>query len=142
MQRVAILVLIAVALFWPVQIMAVDDQKEPSKESSKKQPTIEQRATFNPAERNLIRAQLLGQRRASSQQKQKKLPPGLQKKIAIGESLDYHVYRQGERLPETITQRLPKPPKGTGIIIVEDRVIRINESTRTILDFFNLTPTR
>ena len=71
----------------------------------------------------------------------KALPPGWQKKIAPGQSLDYQVYRQGESLPDVLLQRLP-PLMGSEILQVEDKIILLNTATRTILDSFDLTPTR
>ena len=119
------------------------------------QETVKQKDTFSPAERNLIRAQLLGQKSTTSQQNHKDLPPGLQKKVARGkalppgwqkkvapgQSLDYHVYRQGESLPDILLRRLPPPPTGSKILRIEDKIIRLNAATRTILDVFDLTPT-
>lgn len=55
------------------------------------------------------------------------LPPGWQKKLQKGEILDYRVYRRG---------RIVVPANQQGIITikVEDRVIRLMEATREIID--------
>ena len=111
------------------------------------------RETFSPAERNLIRAHLLGDKPASTQPQQdlppglrkkvargKALPPGWQKKVAPGQSLNYQVYRQGDPLPDALLRRLPPPPVGSETLRVEDKIIRLNSATRTILDVFDLAP--
>ena len=111
---------------------------------------------FSPAERNLIRSHLLRERQLAPQKSYQDLPPGLQKKVARGKALppgwqkkvspgrhlDYQVYRQGENLPDILLKRLPPPPVGSEILQVEDKIIRLNSATRTILDVFDLTPTR
>ncbi len=153
MRRVAILIIIALAVTMPVHAKAKKDKKHATQRVSKEQRAIK---TFSPAERNLIRAELLGKKRKTSQKSHKNLPPGLQKKvargkalppgwqkkIAAGQSLDYQLYRQSKGLPELLLQRLPQPPAGSEILRVEDKIIRINEATRTILDVFDLIPTR
>lgn len=111
---------------------------------------------FSPAERNQIRAYLLGnQERARTVQPKnlppglqkkvargKKLPPGWQKKVAAGYSLDYQVYRQGSSLPEELLKRLPVPPPGSEIIKVEEKILRVDPTTRLILDVFDLVLNR
>jgi Ni/Co efflux regulator RcnB len=163
MWRIAVLIIVTLTITIPVQAKQNKQKKyETSQYVVEKQVTVEQREAlnpgeaFSPAERNLIRAQLLGQKRTTSQRNHKKLPPGLQKKIARGkalppgwqkkvapgQSLDYHVYRQGESLPDVLLRRLPPPPTGSEILRVEEKIIRLNAATRTILDVFDLTPTR
>ncbi|UCD87580.1 MAG: hypothetical protein JSV01_07490 [Desulfobacterales bacterium] len=66
------------------------------------------------------------------------LPPGWQKKIARGEVLDLEVYQQAKRLPVELTKRLPPAPEGTVLVKVEGKVIRLYEATRTILDVFDI----
>ena len=160
MWRIVILVLLALAVSLSTYAKANKHEKHNKIEkTSKQQQTKRSREeTFNPAERNMIRAQLQQEERNKKQKKQKKqkklppglqkkvargkeLPPGWQKKVAPGESLDYQVYRQGLSLPEEILRRLPQQPTGSEIIQVDDRIIRLNSATRTILDVFNLNPT-
>lgn len=154
MLRTAVFCVLALAL--SAQVQAKPEKDHPRK--SDRQSTIEQpessgRESFSPAERNLIRAYLLGQRQTASQQQQalppglqkkiargKSLPPGWQKKIEPGHSLDYHLYRQGESLPDALLKRLPPPPVGSEIIRVDEKVIRLNSTTRAILDVFDLAP--
>ena len=157
MWRIAILIIVTLTIAMPIQ---AKQKKVKTQETSQyvveKQVAVERRGAFSPAERNLIRAQLLGQKHTTSQRNHKKLPPGLQKKLARGKALppgwqkkvapgralDYHVYRQGESLPDVLLRRLPPPPAGSEILRVEDKIIRLNAATRTILDIFDLTPTR
>lgn len=113
----------------------------------------ELRGAFSSAERNLIRARLLEQeRRASPRQpsaalppglqknvaRGKPLPPGWQKKLSRGERLDLDTYRQGIGLPDDLLRRLPPAPPGSEILQIEDRIIRLDAATRTILDVFGL----
>ena len=58
------------------------------------------------------------------------LPPGWQKKVARGEVLDIRVYRQGRVI-------IPIDKYGAVSILVDDRVIRVIQATRVILDVFN-----
>ena len=65
------------------------------------------------------------------------LPPGWQKKVARGEVLDGDVYESSSELPQSILDRLPSGPDGTSIRYIEDRVVRIVDATREILDVLN-----
>ena len=157
MWRIAILVLLVVTVSLPTYAKANKHEKHDKAEKINKQQQAERsrEEIFSPAERNMIRAQLQQEERNKKQKKHKNLPPGLQKKVARGkelppgwqkkvapgDSLDYQVYRQGLNLPEEILRRLPQQPTGSEIIQVDDRIIRLNSATRTILDVFNLNPT-
>jgi hypothetical protein len=55
------------------------------------------------------------------------LPPGWQKKLHKGEILDYRVYRQGSVV-------VPVNHEGIITIKVEGKVIRLMEATREIVD--------
>lgn len=154
MWRIAALVIVALYITPPVQAKSeIAHQGYPHERGD--QSTLDQHHAFSPAERNLIRAHLLGRQPAFSQEKGQDLPPGLQKKaargkalppgwqdkVAPGHSLDYQVYRHGESLPDSLLRRLPPPPVGTEILQVQNKVVLINAATRTILDAFDLTPT-
>jgi hypothetical protein len=157
MWRIALLVLLALAVSLPTYAKSNKHEKHNKAEKINKQQQAERsrEEVFSPAERNMIRAQLQKEERNKKQKKHKNLPPGLQKKVARGkelppgwqkkvapgDSLDYQVYRQGLSLPEEILRRLPQQPTGSEIIQVDDRIIRLNAATRTILDVFNLNPT-
>ena len=58
------------------------------------------------------------------------LPPGWQKKVARGQVLDVRVYRHGRVI-------VPIDKHGAVSILVDDRVIRLIQATRVILDVFN-----
>jgi len=68
----------------------------------------------------------------------KELPPGWQKKIARGEVIDAQVYAHSRPLPPDLVKRLPPPPRGTIVVTVEGKVVRLMEATLTILDVFDL----
>lgn len=68
----------------------------------------------------------------------KGLPPGWQMKIARGEVLDAEVWQQATYLPYELIRTLPPAPKGTVLIKVEGKVIRLYEATRIILDVFDI----
>lgn len=116
---------------------------------------------FTKAEKNILREYLYSQdlenddeedgkrhKKNKKGKKQKKLPPGLQKKlarggqlppgwqkkVARGEVLDGDIYESSSGLPKSILDRLPSGPDGTSIRHIEDRVVRIVDATREILD--------
>ncbi len=157
MWRFVTCVIIVLFISMPAYAKPNKEKKNKSnKRSYVEQTQTDTSAKFSPAERNLIRAQLLGQRDNTPQKSYQDLPPGLQKKVARGkslppgwqkkvapgESLDYQVYRQGESLPDILLRRLPPPPVGSEILRVEDKIMLLNSATRTILDVFDLAPAR
>lgn len=66
------------------------------------------------------------------------LPPGWQKKVARGEVLDADLYGQSTPLPEDLLNRLPTDAYGTELRLLGDRVLRIIDDTRAILDVFTV----
>jgi hypothetical protein len=66
------------------------------------------------------------------------LPPGWQKKVARGEVLDAGVYGHAAPAPVALVRRLPPQPQGTVIVTVEGKLVRLIEATRTILDVFDI----
>lgn len=58
------------------------------------------------------------------------LPPGWQKKVARGHVLDVRVYRKGRII-------IPIDKYGAVSILVDNKVIRVIQATREILDVFN-----
>lgn len=155
MRRTAVLIIMALAVTVPGQAKPKDIQGI-YRETLAEHADLGQQQAFTPAERNLIRAHLLGRQPEHADEDNKALPPGLQKKVmrgkalppgwqnkvAPGHSLDYQLYRQAESLPDVLLRRLPPPPVGSEILQVENKVVLINAATRTILDVFDLTPTR
>jgi Ni/Co efflux regulator RcnB len=153
MWRITVLVFVVLILSSPVHAKPKQDkQQRATGQANIEQTDRDRRETFNPAERNMIRAHLIGEKRTTTKRQdlppglQKKvargkpLPPGWQKKVAPGHSLDYQVYRRGESLPDALLGRLPPPPVGSEIIQVGEKIILLNSTTRTILDAFDLVP--
>ena len=61
------------------------------------------------------------------------LPPGWQKKVSRGEVLDADLYEISEDLPPGILRQI-EDLEGTSVRRVEDRVVRILDTTGEILD--------
>lgn len=155
MRRITVLVIAVLALSLPTHAKPNQDkQHQAVGQTNIEQAAQHSRATFSPAERNMIRAHLIGAQDTTGQKQDlppglrkkvargKSLPPGWRKKVEPGQSLDYQVYRQGESLPDGLLRRLPPPPVGSEIIRVDEKIILLNSSTRTILDAFDLAPAR
>lgn len=68
------------------------------------------------------------------------LPPGWQKKVVVGQRLEREVYCQAKPLPPEVAVKLPPPPKGTAVIVVQGKVVRLIEATLEILDVFDINP--
>lgn len=66
------------------------------------------------------------------------LPPGWQKKIIRGEVVDSEIYKNAVHVPYDLIKRLPPQPKGTVLVKVEGKIVRLLEATGTILDVFDL----
>lgn len=66
------------------------------------------------------------------------LPPGWQNKVQRGEVLDPVYYERGTVLPNEVLQQFPSLPAGTEMIEVDGQVIRILETTREVVDIFGL----
>lgn len=84
--------------------------------------------------------------------KKKALPPGLQKKVARGESLPpgweaklrrgeimpSEIYAQCHPLPPEVVRQLPPSPPGTVTVVISGKVVRLIQATREILDVFEV----
>jgi hypothetical protein len=68
----------------------------------------------------------------------KELPPGWQKKIVKGEVLDKDVYHNAVIVTREERYRLPPSPVGTKLLKIENKIIRVMDATRTILDVFEV----
>lgn len=66
------------------------------------------------------------------------LPPGWQKKVARGEVMDLQVYQRAKPISADLIRILPPQPRGTAIVVVEGKVVRLWEATRTIIDVLEL----
>ena len=110
--------------------------------SAPEQPWLQMEMT--PLEKEIMKQHLADIRAAQSKKPTKKavpdakLPPGWQKQIARGEILPETVYRQAQPLPEVVIRKLPPPPAGTILVILDDKVLRLLEATCTIVDVFEL----
>jgi hypothetical protein len=110
--------------------------------SAPEQPWLQMEIT--PLEKEIVKQHLADIRAAQSKKptpkaaRGAKLPPGWQKKITRGEILPETVYAQVQPLPEVVIRKLPSPPAGTILVILDDKVLRLLEATRTIVDVFEL----
>ena len=66
------------------------------------------------------------------------LPPGWQKKINKGEVLDPELYNVARKHPVIPRDYSLEPEVGTELLRIEDRIIRIMHDTREILEVFNI----
>jgi hypothetical protein len=157
MWRIAVLIIPALAVTGPVQARSgFARQAGTSQQVARDQAPAQRGKAFSPAERNLIRAHLGARGHATPQPGEGDpspglqrnatgggaLPPGWQKEVTPGRSLDYHVYRQGQSLPVSLMRRLPQPPAGTEILQIRNKVVLLNSATKNILDVFDLAPAR
>jgi hypothetical protein len=70
------------------------------------------------------------------------LPPGWQKKVVAGEVMPQEVYCHAHPLPGDVVAKLPPPPKGTVVVVVQGKIVRLVEATLEILDVFEVGPGR
>ena len=66
------------------------------------------------------------------------LPPGWQMKVQRGEVMDYEVYNSGSPLPEELLRKLSSIPKGTVLLKVGNKIVKVIEASRKIVDLFEL----
>ncbi|SDP67700.1 hypothetical protein [Desulforhopalus singaporensis] len=66
------------------------------------------------------------------------LPPGWRKKIMKGEILDHDLYEIGRNHPVDIGEYSLKPEVGTRVMRIEDRIFRIKNDTREILEVIGI----
>jgi hypothetical protein len=110
--------------------------------SAPEQPWLQMEIT--PLEKEIVKQHVADIRAVQRKKPTKKaarsakLPPGWQKKITRGEVLPATVYAQAQPLPEVVIWKLPPPPAGTILVILDDKVLRLLEATRTIVDVFEL----
>ena len=62
------------------------------------------------------------------------LPPGWQKKVARGEVMSADVYKHCEPIAKEVLVKLPPQPQGTVLVRVEGKIVRLLEATKTIID--------
>lgn len=66
------------------------------------------------------------------------LPPGWQKKLSRGEVLPSEVLAHAEPLPDSVVAQLPPQPKGTVLRKIDDKIVRVREASREILDVLEI----
>ena len=66
------------------------------------------------------------------------LPPGWQKKIVKGEVLDPNIYAVAKHYPLNPVDYHLKHIDGTELLRLEDRIIRIVNDTKVVLDVFGI----
>jgi len=155
MWRITIMIITTLSIVTPANANSLLRHRV-SPEDVNVQPEPLRRWTFSPAERNLIRAHLIGHQPVQKLQNLeslttgmktnvanvKTLPQGWQKNVIPGRCLDYHAYRQGKRLPDILLRRLPPPPDGSEILRIGNKVVMLNSAAHIVLDAFDLTPTQ
>ena len=75
---------------------------------------------------------------AKKVQEGKPLPPGWQKKLARGEVLDHDIYINAVPVSREVERQYPASKAGTKLLQVENKIIRVMDATRTILDVFEV----
>lgn len=65
------------------------------------------------------------------------LPPGWQKKLQKGHPLEPELYRMAQPVPVSMRSMLPAGPKGSVMIRLDSKIVRLNGSTHVILDVFD-----
>jgi hypothetical protein len=93
--------------------------------------------TFSTRERQIIveyyRSQIdAAEPRGKKGKKEKGLPPGIAKNLARGKPLPPGIAKT--RLPAELTAKLPPPPKGHEVVIVDGRVLLVEIATQVIRD--------
>lgn len=67
------------------------------------------------------------------------LPPGWQKKLSRGEVIEKETYEQAEKLPDELLRRITGREDAVELLRVGDRILRVMEGRGTILDVVDLT---
>lgn len=66
------------------------------------------------------------------------LPPGWHKKIARGQVVPSDIYRYAEPVPDDVLIRFPRPAAGTSLIKIDNRIVRVVDATKTIVDVIDI----
>jgi len=66
------------------------------------------------------------------------LPPGWQKKIAKGQVLDPSLYKIGKPITNKHKGNSLKPKAGTELLQIDNRIIRVRKDTKEILDIIDI----
>ena len=65
------------------------------------------------------------------------LPPGWQKKLQKGRPLEPDLYRLAQPVPVSMRSTLPAGPKGSVVIRLDSKIVRLNGATHVILNVFD-----
>ena len=66
------------------------------------------------------------------------LPPGWQMKVARGEVMDYETYNNASPLPDELLRKLSSIPEGTILLQVGNKIVKVIEASRKIVDLFEI----
>lgn len=66
------------------------------------------------------------------------LPPGWQKKLRRWDVLDEEIYRYSRPVPDYVLDAILHHPEGTSVRRIDDRIVRVLDATRTVLDVLYL----
>lgn len=69
------------------------------------------------------------------------LPPGWEKKLVRGEILDDDLYKIAVKIddwPDSKYKKYPHPKEGTELLRLQNRIIRITKDTREILEILGI----
>lgn len=66
------------------------------------------------------------------------LPPGWQKKVNTGEVIPADIYKHAEPLPKDIMIQLPPLSAGTSLMKIDNRIVKVADATKTIIDVIDL----
>lgn len=105
----------------------------------KKHPNV----AFSDAERKLIRDHYArpGQRPKApprALRRRAELPEGWQKHMDKGNVIPDAIWSRRQPLPIAVGRKLKKQPAGVVTVYIEGKVVRVVETTRTILDVISL----
>ena len=118
-----------------------------------KKVTTSEDNVFTSKEKEMIKKYLKGvSAKKKNKVKKKSLPPGLAKKVARGgtlppgwqmkvqrgEVMDYEVYNNSSPLPEELLRKISSLPNGTVLLQVGNKIVKVIEASRKIVDLFEL----
>ena len=124
----------------------------PPKPKPKQHPWVGHNVTISESERHVIRSYVVGRMQASKGGKFNGVPQGLAKKVSWfntlpagwektcvrGKVLPSEVHRHCQPLPYDVVVKLPPPPRGTVLLAVDGKLLRLGYPTYEILDTFDV----
>lgn len=66
------------------------------------------------------------------------LPKGYEKQLVIGAKLDANLAAKSTKIDVSLVKELSAQPKGTELVKIGDRVVRLDSKTRVVLDVSNI----